>query len=291
MKHNDDYESDEFDDIEVNDDDYRGGVLRWLSIAFVAAAGAGFLALAWYAYKSGMEPVSEDEIPYVAADTDPFKEKPADPGGLQFEHQDKTVYNQLATGNGNQQMAERLLPPPEEPVERVIAEPVNPEEFQKEPVEAIGNSAEESPADVQEKAAVEQVESVPLATIPEVQTEKVTVVPSTKSETDTMVVIEPQRTEEQPPVTAKPADVKTGQFMAQLGAFSSEEEAKAAWEKVNTAHGSMFSTKNHVLQRADVSGKTFHRLQIGPFESEAAARKTCEYLQGHKQACFIVSVK
>src|SRR5690606_18973570 len=49
----------------------------------------------------------------------PIKEKPADPGGMQFPNQDKTIFD---TFNGNAtptaQNVERILPSPEEPMSK-----------------------------------------------------------------------------------------------------------------------------------------------------------------------------
>jgi cell division septation protein DedD len=304
----------EFDELDFDDDEYEGGMLRWLSVLFVLAAVGGFVALAWYAYKSGVEPVSEDEIPMVAADTEPYKETPEDPGGLQFDHQDKSVYNQLASGEGAERpMAERLLPPPEEPVEREVPTEAVADGFTKEPVETITGAPAEPPAasapETAEEKPAQQPEIKPEPAVMAAEkpveksadkpadkpAEKVTMVPSTKSEEDTMAVIEKEQPKAAPAAKPEPVVSKTtakpGQYMAQLGAFSSQGDAEAAWKKVNAAHGSAFPTKGHVLQQAVVNGKTYHRLQVGPFDSETSARKVCSYLQQNKQACFVVSVK
>lgn len=282
------------DDAEIQDDDFdyedekEGGVLRWLSIGFVLVALGGFVGLAWYAYKSGMQPVSEEDIPLIATDDLPFKEKPKDPGGLQFEHQDKSVYNQLAAGNAPERpMAERLLPPPEKPVERPAAEIAAPESFQKEQVKEMPVETVAAAPQVVEKA--QPVTPVQTSkTAPAKPLEKVEAV-----QVDEKPVAEKpiaQKTESKP-VEAK-SGAASGKYMAQLGAFSSEKDAEAAWAKVKAAHGSMFPTKTHSIQRADLGNKgVFHRLQMGPFESEEAARKVCAYLQQNKQGCFIVSAK
>lgn len=313
MSHDDrdeDYENDRFDELDEFEEYEESGMLRWLSIVFVVAALGGFVALAWYAYQSGMQPVSEDEIPMVAADTEPFKEKPEDPGGLQFDHQDKSVYNQLATGDGAERpMAERLLPPPEEPVERTQPiEPISPEDYAKEAVTGTTETIVETPIPSTpakgDGASVEVVEVEEKPVAPEEPKE-----PGAEKETPALTVEEPvQKTETksepavvetsrkpepvaQPAPTPAPVVAQAGQYMAQLGAFGSQDDAVAAWEKIRAAHGSAFPTKTYKLQRADVNGKVFHRLQVGPFESETAARKVCDHLQKNNQACFIVSVK
>lgn len=305
----DDLENDSYDDFD--DFDERGGMMRWLSVVFVVAALGGFVALAWYAYQSGMQPVSEDEIPMVAAEPDPFKEKPEDPGGLQFEHQDKSVYNQLATGDGaGRAVAERLLPPPEEPVERPQpVEPLSPEDMTNgqaqdstAPTETIVETPFPSTPAKGDGASVEVVEVTkePVTQEPAAQ-EPAAAAPAVEAPADEGVQktqtkpapapVETTRQKAPEPASAATATPVAGQYMVQLGAFSSQDDAVAAWDKIRAAHGSMFPTKTYKLQRADVNGKTFHRLQVGPFESDTAARKVCEHLQKNSQPCFPVSVK
>lgn len=299
------------DNTEIHDEDFDlegengGGVLRWLSMAFVLVAVGGFIGLAWYAYKSGMQPVSEEDIPLIATDDLPFKEKPKDPGGLQFEHQDKSVYNQLAAGNTQERpMAERLLPLPEQPVERPAAEIAAPENFQKEevskaPVEAVvAAPAPQVVEKAQPVAPVQSAEVPPVKAAEEVKPIQQKPLEKLEAVNVPEKPVAVEKAEAKPitatpaTVSAAPAAVKSGKFMAQLGAFSSEKDAEAAWAKVKSAHGSMFPTKSHAIQRADLGNKgVFHRLQMGPFESEDAARKVCSYLQENKQGCFIVSVK
>lgn len=299
---NDDYKDD--DDMEIHDDfdfddEDEGGILRWASIVFVLAAIGGFVALAWYAYQSGMQPVSEDEIPYVSADEGSLKEKPEDPGGWQFEHQDKSVYNQLAAGKGGAErpVAERILPAPEEPVERPRVEQILPQDFEREEVApssvetpiAPTSAAEKAPEATSAKPETVKVEQETIAApeqpVPAPVVEKETEV-AEKPAAAPVVAEAPKPAPAPPAPKATPA---TGDYMVQLGAFGSDADARAAWSKVESAHGSAFPTKNYQVQRADLGAKgVFYRLQVGPFESETAARKVCAYLSQHNQGCFPV---
>lgn len=99
----------------------------------------------------------------------------------------------------------------------------------------------------------------------------------------------PQPAEKPEPAPTLAATASSGQYMAQLGAFGSNEDALAAWTKIDAAHGAMFPTKEHTVQRADLGAKgVFYRLQLGPFSNETSARKVCDYLQQNKQGCFVV---
>lgn len=289
------------DDMEIHDDfdfddEDEGGILRWASIVFVLAAIGGFVALAWYAYQSGMQPVSEDEIPYVSAEEDALKEKPEDPGGWQFEHQDKSVYNQLAAGKGGAErpVAERILPAPEEPVERPRVEQILPEEFEREEVSSAKVETPIAPTPVEEQtvAAAEPVAQEPETIAAPEQPVPAPAEPKEESKpleepAPAPVVAEAPKPAPTPP--APKATPATGDYMVQLGAFGSDADARAAWSKIESAHGSAFPTKSYHVQRADLGAKgVFYRLQVGPFESETAARKVCAYLSQHNQGCFPV---
>lgn len=298
-----DEELEEFEDEE--DESESNHTFRLLSGLFVVAAVGAFVALAWYAYQSGVQPISEDDIPTVADGGEtPLKEKPAEPGGWQFDHQDKSVYNQLAAGKGTdgQSNVERIMPAPEEPVNRpqpetklapvneVAAVPVT--EVASAPVAPVEPKAQEVPTSsvipVPETAAIPAEEPVlasPPAPAPTIEKETVVNSPvAVQKET-------PKTTElaKAAPAEAKPAAVASGAYMAQLGAFSSQNEAEKAWDKVRAAHSAKLGALGHKVVRADLGAKgVFYRLQMGPFASEASARETCAYLQARKQGCFIV---
>jgi hypothetical protein len=103
--------------VAYDDDETESGMFRWMSALVVLLAVAGFFGLAWYAYKSGGEAVDEKDVEIVKADKTPIKEAPANPGGMQIPNQDKTVYG-LISGKTEKPVVERILPAPEEPLQR-----------------------------------------------------------------------------------------------------------------------------------------------------------------------------
>lgn len=282
------------DDFDVDgDDESSRGFVRVLSGVFVLAAVGGFIALAWYAYQSGNQPVSDADIPMVAEDDSPIKESPKDPGGWQFDHQDKTVYNQLAAGKGTDAtpVAERIMPSTEEPVARPDVLP--PEEVTSAPV---ASEDADRVVGVQENTSASQVETVKTSTDhQQVSTQSVIPTPEPQPLPVEEVKSAPVAEKAIPaPVvvkeTPKPA-AASGKYMAQLGAFSSQAEAEKAWNKINTSYGSKFPTKSHRIDRADLGAKgVFYRLKMGPFDSDESVRKVCSYLTEKKQGCFPVKL-
>ena len=106
-------EGESFDEI------YQSDGLRWMSIIVVLLVVFGFFSLAWYAYRTNTGPtVGEGEVFVVEGDAAPYKERPEEPGGMVFPHQDKDVYNRLVAADEEaaEKPVERLLPPPENPL-------------------------------------------------------------------------------------------------------------------------------------------------------------------------------
>lgn len=289
---------DALDDLDFEDEGDEGNFMRWLSIAFILCAVGGFIALAWYAYQSSIQPISEDEIPMVEAEERPLKVEPEEPGGWQFQHQDKSVYNELAAGQeGDRPVAERLLPAPEEPVQRPPVEELLSQQAQPEPVRKAEPQQPETLI-APEQAAPTKVESDVVETadiMPETKPEPVaepvaepTPAPTPKVEAKPT----PKPTPAAKPAAAPAASISSGEYIIQLGAFRSEADANAAWSKVTSAHGTRFSSKQKRIERADLGAKgVFYRLQAGPYSGEDAAKAECAYLQQHKQGCFAVKVQ
>ncbi|MEZ5647694.1 MAG: SPOR domain-containing protein [Alphaproteobacteria bacterium] len=142
---------DDFDDL----DDTEGGSARsrrapWLVpvtvlVAVIVVAGGGAFAL-----KSFMKPSSrsaDGAPPIVRADETPTKTKPQEPGGMQIDNQDKTIYSQIGNGDAAlvppsaQTSGTGTLPAPEAPLPR----PVAPEVATTAPP-ALAMSAPTSPA-------------------------------------------------------------------------------------------------------------------------------------------------
>lgn len=79
-------------------DDYETGASRWVSVMVLLLAVAGFLALAWYAYHTGSQQAksTSSDVVVVEAEETPIKEKPEDAGGMEFPHQEKTIFDALS---------------------------------------------------------------------------------------------------------------------------------------------------------------------------------------------------
>jgi hypothetical protein len=261
----------------------NGRVVRWLPTVVVVSALAGFVGLAWYAYNTGAQSMQEDQLLVVEADKAPMKEKPLDPGGMKFPNQDKTIFDTFA-GSAPPPRVERVLPAPEEPMPRDMdtsgtktwindklqkeAPPPAAQEQvigEKKPEEATAPSDQQSPVVSYSKPA-EAVPPPPAAESKPAESKPVEAAPAPQEK------------------LAKIADTSV---KVQLGAYRSEKEAKAAWQKMQQTHKALFE-RTPIIVKADLGAKgIYYRLRTGGFASTAEAKAFCGQLTG--QACIPAS--
>ena len=86
-----------------------------------------------------------------------------------------------------------------------------------------------------------------------------------------------------PKAPAAAAPAKTGAWRIQLGAFSQRSSAEALFRKLSGT-GALAGRQAFYIPVGAIT-----RLQVGPFESRAAAAAACSALKG--QACFTVAAK
>lgn len=322
---------------EINPDDIEGEpesrLLKWMSVVILLLAVGGFFALAWYAYHTGTTheeyTQSQENLELVKADSSPIKEAPEDPGGQQFPHQDKTVFNAIS-GNEKPQV-ERILPTSEEPVEREKSETetwmndrlakkpdstatAQPETKTEEAVTPESAKTEEEPnvpttqfdpSSVRPVATEEPntesgqadvrtaIPSVPATNVKE----EVPVVDTPPAEKEVIVqkaeVKEEVRKEvkaEVKEVTKAEVTVPTGNKRVQLGAFKSQEEAEQQWNRIKGKIASKLGGREHRVIRVDLGAKgIFYRLHVMPFSSTPNAQSFCSSIA--PQPCFVVTGK
>jgi hypothetical protein len=70
-----------------------------------------------YYFKTKRHKATNGFLPLIKADNSDFKIKPYDPGGMIVPNMDKTIYDNFSS-KPNKDRQEKILPPPEEPVDR-----------------------------------------------------------------------------------------------------------------------------------------------------------------------------
>lgn len=305
---------DEYEELNPESGEPRSRAMSWLVLG---VAVVGFGALAYYAYQSGSQSVADGQMLVVNAEEGPIKEAPAEAGGEQFPHKDKTIYDALSPYRTDQQKVETLLPQAEEPV---IPEPAVGAEAPKESAttsyvndgkvatseddEADGETTAAAPTPAPAAKPVEKTEPAkPVEAAKPAAPAKLETVEVTDSNVAAKPVAKPVEAPKpvakvEPKPVAKPAAAPApkptpatapaasgGSYKIQLGALSSDAEARALWSKITAKHGDVVKG-SPVIVKAEVNGKTYYRLRASGFASADAAKKACATLSGRGQACM-----
>jgi hypothetical protein len=223
-----------------------------------------FSYLTWYAYTS-QTTKNSDEIIFIEADKTPMKAKPKNPGGKQFPHQDKTVYEVLIGQNKSKTKVERIVKNKIEPIKRE-------KNYQDSWVD------KKIPLPSKEKPKPEVI-STPKP-IEKVDTKTVK---NKKVETIKKPV-------EKPAVKAK-APVLQSRYGVQLGSFKSHEEAKKEWTRIYKGHTDLVHNLGHKIIKAQVKNKgTYYRLRAHGLADVVEAKALCASFAERRQPCFPVKM-
>lgn len=255
--------------------DVGGALARILPPLVLIVAFGSFVSLAIYAYKSGQSTTADGELLVIEADKSPMKEKPADPGGMEFPNQDKTIYETFSATGSTPPQVERVLPTPEEPIDKNADSEASSWINEKVSNGAVAeNVFAPKPAEPKVISVTEELGKQAVAEAP-AKTVEITKVPEETKKAAPVVVKEA--------VSKKPAaTASTGKELAQLGAYRSEADARAEFAKIQKKH-SVLTGLTPLINRADLGDKgVFYRLRIATSD----AKKLCEKLSG--QACMVV---
>lgn len=266
------YEPDEDDDeyytYDATDEDDEGR-RKPLMILAVVALIVVFSGVVFLAYRQGIKQGAQGTPPVIRADDTPVKVAPANPGGIEIPHQDKSVYdrisgNPLAKSDGEADV-ERLLPRAEEPMavtppSTPAPAPVNP------PAAEAAPSAAPAPA------------GAPVQAAPVLQTPPVEAAPAQAA---------PVEAAPPAPQAAAPAASRSGGYVVQIAAFRDEASAQAEFRKLQRKFPDALGGLSADIQRADLGTKgIYYRLRVGYLDKSGADR-VCAELKAKGQGCFV----
>lgn len=252
---------------------------KTLPIVVAAFALLSFGGIVFYAYNQGVRSGSEEAAPLLTPDG-MAKIQPDDPGGLEVPHQDKLVYNRVEPERDDSNV-ERLLPPPEDPMQPPVEEAAV---FVKEAT----NNVPPIPSIIETPKLTKKVETPPLPT-PELQAP--TTPPPTVSATTAPSAVPAPAAPEPKVVKAEPASTPASlvkSWRIQISAVRSDTAAKAEWAKQQKANSDLLGKLSLEIQKVDVSGKTYYRVRGGPLKDKKSAQALCDKLKAKKLACIIV---
>ena len=291
--------------------------LKAFMFLVVAAAGA------WSYYGDQLIQLwrgGQGGIPLIKADPGPVKVRPVNPGGLRVPDRDKLVYDRMhgksagpgeAGGEGGG--AERLLPPPEQP----LPKPRPKKEVAKEtpktkPVPEVPTVKDVAaairpapPPQAPTLSTAEETKTPALAPIKakresEPKAEKLTPPVKTLKPAPKPVTKPAPKPEPKQATTAKPAPkletsasapIPSGRtYLVQLAAARSPQGARSEWERLRKKHLDLLGDLELKVTKADLGARkgVYYRLRAGPLADEKAARQLCQQLTKRQVGCLII---
>lgn len=276
---------------------------------FIVAGVLGLVAIG-FAAAFAISARSGSDVPVITADGASYKSKPETPGGIEIPFQDKMVFNRLDP-QGQQVQAERLLPPPEEPMTLAL-QPADREASAPAPKAML--ATEEVAATIAKNTKI-VVADKPVAevAVPTAELDKIAptqgAVPAPINDTSATVAVVPTPKAPAPaeaaegtyndakaaakvaPVVAKPTPAVTpavtGGSRIQLGSLPEKAAADRAVAKFTKDYAGMLSGAQLALVKAEIPGKgTFWRVQSQPLE-RAKAEKICSAIKAKGGACLL----
>ena len=132
----------------------------WILLGAAALSGGAWAVME---HVGGGPPAEEAAVPLIAASAEPWKVRPADPGGMEIPNQGTLIYETLKTADP-EEAPERVLPPPEQPLRPPQPEADRAEELAVAASGATTDIAASQPgADSVEEPAPPPVEGAPVA--------------------------------------------------------------------------------------------------------------------------------
>lgn len=262
------------DDISIPSPTYRvprhsGGMdPATRKLALIAAAIGGTMVVVVGGWTM-LNHRSSQGVPVVQADSSPLRVKPVNPGGLQVAGAGNDIFS-----GGSDTDVGKLAPPPETPdpqgllvapPPRPAPGPLNPSIAAVQPLpEPAPALATRTPAPAAEPAAAAPKPVVASAATP------------------------PARAAEKPSAAAA-AQHSAGSkgALVQLAALSSEEAARAEWERLVKRWPDLFGGHQPAFSKIDHGGQTFWRVRTGGFDGVSQATTFCERLRAKGGGCSV----
>ncbi|WP_380052579.1 SPOR domain-containing protein [Falsihalocynthiibacter sp. SS001] len=303
-----------------------GMIVNFLGAATSIALVFG---LGYWGYKLAVRDVSG--IPVVAALEGPMRIQPKDPGGQLAMHQGLAVNAVQAVGEAEATADRLVLAPEpvdlleDDPVVEVATQEPSAKEDQPEPAPApepdpqpieepqqIALTTEpeiEAPEALDVPAAIEaataenpdiipaSIGGVAKSARPRQRPSGFEDVVSAQQESVAAALAMALAGDADPAAVADdtaslaPSNLAVGTNLAQLGAYASEDIARAEWVKKTSLYGDYMEGKTRVIERAERGGRTFYRLRAHGFETINEARQFCAALQAEGAECVSVVVR
>lgn len=236
------------------------------------------VGIVFWSYRLGVR--DANDLPVIKAGDGPIRMQPDEPGGLTMANKGLEVNNVLAGAAAPEPVnTQTQLAPASESVEPG-EDPVAAVETQPEPVVLSALTGEDQVSQLPQAAFDADGD---LVTSPRPRprpgTLDTSVAPT--SEIDRMIA----------GTQAVSGAAGDGGRLVQLGAFASEEIAKAQWQKLSQDNADLLGGKQSVIQEAQSGGRTVYRLRVSGFDGLADSRALCTALKARSVRCILAEAQ
>jgi cell division septation protein DedD len=258
--------ADDFNTFDARDDDARRGPLLLTAAILVFIL---FVGVVYSAYKQGLREGGPDGAPRVVADTEPYRERPLDPGGVPTQDTNLEVYDRL-TGDTENVSDVSLRPAPEEIIDE--ARPSLRIETENDNSAGAANIDVPDVTPRQAPARPELEDIAPVTSDPQ---------PSTIAEAIAQEVT-PAST------SAISARNINGDWVVQIASFRTIDDANDKWDAFNRIFSDISSGLAADIAQVEIADRgTYHRLRIAAFSTRDDATTFCNQLKARSQDCLV----
>jgi cell division protein FtsN len=236
---------------------------------------AAFGGVVWVAYNNGVSHGRGDAAVAAQAASTVGEAKAAAPGDGALPPPNRAKAYQLQAGDtdastpsptASTKVAEQTPAATKPPAQLIPAAPASPKAVEK-PAPAKPVPPPAKPAALPAKTVPTPAKPAPVKTV-QIQPKVIT------------PVVKPA------PAKAEPA--KTGAYVLQIGAYTSESDAKAAWKSFQAKHSGALSGYGSNVQKADLGDKgVWYRLRVVGFSDKETATGVCGKLKAEGGSCFL----
>ncbi len=208
-----------------------------------------FAAVVYTAYQQGLRKGGRDAAPIVSAENSPIKTRPAEAGGRPTPNLNNRAYEPLDDVKAVPAGEVTTAPLPEEPLAR------------PRPATNTPPAKKPTPAPIKRDTTPQPVVKAPVKAPPKAL----------------------------PKTQPKAAAITPGDYVVQIAAFRSEDQALAAWAGLATRLAAVTAGLTPDVQRADLGTRgVYYRLRAASFASREAATAVCDKLKTGGQDCLVV---
>ena len=286
--------------------------LRGRSAFMVGSALLGAIALGGalaFAYKQSGGGI-DGETPMVTADATPVKEAPDQPGGKEFPHKNKLIYDRLT--NGNEPESERLVPrqenvavpalPPATATAGLPAAVATTDFANPATTQSVDGAAEDGGPRKVKTLVVRPDGSVEAPAVADAANAAAGAAAQAAAQPANMMPVPipdgpvPMAAPMAAPAAApqqvaaadpKPEPAAASKYLVQVGAHKSQTEALANYADIQQKYPTLLGNYPPVVQKASVGGGSMYRLRVGPIASKSDAYKLCGDLKAKGTDCFV----